>query len=484
MTNVAAPLDHQTPLLELGRPHRSRVLRIAFLVLTDLACLVVAWCLAYWAWARPVHGQPPELYAALLPLSMLFILGFARTGLYPGFGLGPAETLRRLCYVILFGFVMLASASFVMQLPHVYSRITFGLAGALSLVLVPLGRVGLNRLAERSDWWSEPVLVVGTGARAQRVIAALGETRGMGYRPVVALSLNSHAGGGEHLRGVPVLGGLEHVEMLVQLGLKIALLEPDDEVDAETLDELQSRFRHVVMLGRFDDLPVEGVEVRNLGGSLGIEYTNNLLKWHNRTFKRGVDLVLGGTLLVLSIPLLLAGALAIRTVSRGPILFRQERVGTGGSRLMVPKLRTMKVRAEEELQEHLESDPALRQEWEARRKLSDDPRLIPGVGRFLRRWSIDELPQLWCVVRGEMSLVGPRPLPRYHLRDFPPSFRRLRGRVRPGLTGMWQVTIRGDGDLDEQQALDSYYIRNWSFWLDLHLLIRTVTAVLAGRGAY
>jgi lipopolysaccharide/colanic/teichoic acid biosynthesis glycosyltransferase len=240
----------------------------------------------------------------------------------------------------------------------------------------------------------------------------------------------------------------------------------------------------VVLIQKYQGLPVERVRICNLGGVLGIEFTNSLLHWQNRCIKRTLDVVLSAIFLVLTSPLIALGGLLVKCSSHGPSFFCQVREGLGGRPLRVWKLRTMYQDAERRLEEFLSDNPELRREWEERFKLARDPRVIAGVGVFLRRFSIDELPQLWNVVRGEMSLVGPRPFPEYHLQRFPPEFRELRRRVRPGLTGMWQVMVRSRGGIEEQNMYDTYYIRNWSIWLDLYILARTILAVLASRGAY
>jgi lipopolysaccharide/colanic/teichoic acid biosynthesis glycosyltransferase len=183
-------------------------------------------------------------------------------------------------------------------------------------------------------------------------------------------------------------------------------------------------------------------------------------------------------------PLLGVCALWIRKASAGSPFYTQEREGRDGTTLRILKLRTMFHNADEMLEAHLAGDAEAREEWDRFCKLKRDPRILPGVGHFLRRTSLDELPQLWNVLKGEMSLVGPRPFPAYHNARFDPEFLQVRTQVRPGLTGLWQVSARSDGDLEVQQSLDGYYIRNWSLWLDVYILARTVRAVVAPRGSY
>jgi lipopolysaccharide/colanic/teichoic acid biosynthesis glycosyltransferase len=160
------------------------------------------------------------------------------------------------------------------------------------------------------------------------------------------------------------------------------------------------------------------------------------------------------------------------------------REGLAGRPLKVWKLRTMYRDAEERLDKMLAASPELRRSWERHYKIANDPRTIPTLGVLLRRYSIDELPQLWNVIKGDMSLVGPRPFPEYHMRRFPQEYRRFRHEVRPGITGLWQIVVRSDGDLNQQRQYDEYYIRNWSCWLDLYILGCTLRAVLAAKGAY
>lgn len=200
--------------------------------------------------------------------------------------------------------------------------------------------------------------------------------------------------------------------------------------------------------------------------------------------KRIMDLILGIPCLLVGLPIILLAALLIRVVSRGPAFFVQERVGLDGKSIYIWKLRTMYLDAQERLQAHLESNPEAQAEWHKHFKLRDDPRILPWTGKFMRATSLDELPQIWNVLRGDMSLVGPRPLPKYHLQRCPHRFLELRQSVQPGLTGLWQVQIRSEGDLTDLEAYDTHYITNWSLKTDIALLLKTIPVALLQRRGF
>lgn len=458
--------------------------RVAVLAGSDLLALVGSAAFAFLLWARPVHHQGPWMYADLAPILAVFIVGYALSGLYPGFGLGAVEVVRRLSLRTSFVFVVLAAALFALRMPTYYSRVTLVLAWATSLIAVPGLRYLVLNFVSRWPWWGLATVLVGDADRVLSTINLLNRAVSLGYRPTALLEPGSPSGAAA-VAGIPFAGGLECAERLAAAGATTALVVDGDTPAGNALGgRLQRHFRHVVLLRTFDQLPVEGVAIRNLGGILGIEYRNDLLGRGDRVTKRTLDLVLGAASLVLAVPVIALAAALVKLVSRGPTFFVQEREGAGGTRIRVRKLRTMYGDAEERLDEFLDGDPAARREWETRYKLPHDPRVIPVVGTLLRRFSIDELPQLWNVVTGEMSLVGPRPFPEYHLSQFPPDFRELRRHVRPGITGLWQVMVRSDGSIDEQLLFDTHYIRNWSVWMDLYILAKTPLVVVQGKGAY
>jgi len=207
-----------------------------------------------------------------------------------------------------------------------------------------------------------------------------------------------------------------------------------------------------------------------------------LLSARAQRVKRVLDIVFALVLGILALPVAALIAIAILLESPGPLFFTQYRIGKGNRRLRLWKFRSMTRDAEQELWAYLEKHPAAAIEWWRRRKLKNDPR-VTRVGRLLRRTSLDELPQLWNVLRGEMSLIGPRPVVEEEIARYGPSFS-LYLQVTPGLTGLWQVSGRNNTSYRRRTELDSEYIRKWTLGLDLTVLLKTVPVVLGGRGAY
>jgi lipopolysaccharide/colanic/teichoic acid biosynthesis glycosyltransferase len=200
--------------------------------------------------------------------------------------------------------------------------------------------------------------------------------------------------------------------------------------------------------------------------------------------KRGFDVMAASLGLIVAAPLMAAAALAIWSINRGPVLFWQVRDGYRGHPFRMWKLRTMVCDGDALLGEYLATTPAARTEWETYFRLANDPRVLGRVGRTVRRFSLDELPQLWNVLRGDMSLVGPRPLPDFVIDALPSEFVDVRRAVRPGMTGLWQVSGRSDGDIGELIRLDRSYLASASLALDLRILSLTPRAVLSATGAY
>jgi Undecaprenyl-phosphate galactose phosphotransferase WbaP len=209
---------------------------------------------------------------------------------------------------------------------------------------------------------------------------------------------------------------------------------------------------------------------------------NNLKSRINRWFKESFDISLAILLCVPLLPVLITITLLLKFSSTGPVFFAQRRVGQNGKIFSIYKFRTMHYGAEELLADLLANNPSLEEEYRKNRKLRNDPR-VTAFGRFLRRTSLDELPQLFNVLRGEMSLVGPRPAMEVEIKKYYQELESEYGLVKPGITGLWQVSGRSNNDFSMRVRLDLWYIKNWSLWLDLVILVRTVGVVLGRKGA-
>ncbi len=473
------------PAIRAARAARP-TLAVLLLVLVDLLAVVGAVVAGFGLrtlWLGHLHLSS---YLALVPAVWLFPLAYWARGLYPGFGVGPVEELRELTAGTTVVYAAVAAASFMFKAGQDFSRAVLGMAYLFTLVLVPLARATARHLCAPAPWWGWPAVVLGAGRTGELLVRKLVQAPGLGLRPVALLDDDPRTHG-RHVAGVPVLGALNLATDLATQGIRVCLVALPGVPRLQLLHLLEqhaSRFPILLVvpdLFGLASLPVAG---RDIGGVLTLEVRQNLLLPTNRWVKRAIDVCLALPLLALALPIILLAALAVMVLSPGSPFYSQAREGLGGRGIRVWKIRTMVPDAERRLRELLARDPAAQAEWEKYMKLRHDPRLVPVVGCWMRRLSLDELPQLWNVLRGEMSLVGPRPFPEYHLARFSPAFRELRRRVLPGITGLWQVAARSDGDLEVQEALDTYYIRNWSIWLDFYILARTIWVVLFGKGAY
>ena len=459
------------------------VVATASLVLVDFLVFLVAFGLASHvrdSLVGPMH-QPVLIRVA----AGAWLLARACAGLYPGYGMAAPEELRTSVITTLAVVLGEVAAFFVLK-ESAASRLVVVGTWTLVVLLGGITRDGIKGVLIRCRLYGCPVIVVGAGKRGVLTIREMKANPGTGYVPVAAFD-NRVSKIGQILEGVPVLGTVRAaLSMPFPYPVRHALIAVSSRRQPRLLAiarKFTRRYPYVVAVPDVFELAHLWVRPRALGGCLTLEVRNNLLRPVNRFVKRCADILLALPVLMASAPVIAVAAIAVKLVSPGPAFYSQEREGLRGRRIRVWKLRTMVADAEKCLVAHLADHPEARLEWDTRMKLLNDPRVIPYVGRWLRRFSIDELPQLWNIVTGDMSLVGPRPFPDYHLAKFSSHFRAFRHQVRPGLSGMWQVSERSMADMAGQEARDSYYIRNWSLWLDLWILFRTLPAAIRGTGA-
>jgi exopolysaccharide biosynthesis polyprenyl glycosylphosphotransferase len=415
-------------------------------------------------WPQRPWPDGPELVTVLSPG---VLLAFGTHELYRAHGDEPGLELRQITLASssLFGVLGLASVADGRLGTWTWM---LGLTWILSLFLVPSWRAFARLVRSQLPSLKQRVLVLGDGEDGHSICYWLKHSRELGFVPI---------GPFDGSWSFEAVERVAREEGALHLVVTPSANSPDLE---RRLSDGDTAFEHVTIVPWA--AAYASAHRRTIGSTWGVTISSLDCGW-TRGVKRSVDIALGVPLFLVALPLIGALALCIKLVSPGPALFRHRRVGLGGREFDVFKLRSMCTDANERLGRHLAQDPAARDEWERHFKLAKDPRLLPVIGPLLRKTSLDELPQLLNVLRGEMSLVGPRPLPPYHISSLPAHFSARRHRVLPGLTGLWQVSQRSNGDKEALIRLDEYYLCNWSIWLDLRILARTAWAVISGRGA-
>ncbi|MDR2782379.1 MAG: undecaprenyl-phosphate galactose phosphotransferase WbaP [Treponema sp.] len=421
------------------------------------------------------------MYAPYLPV---FVFLFWMNGLYPGIALAPAEELRSFVVgsVIAHGGIIISR--FIEDKEFDAISVAFILSFACSCFALLLSRSCMRGMMSKAKLGGTPAVIYGNGRTAHLVIDRLLRRRYTGYVP--ALILDNDKMGCDMYAGVPVIHDIGIGRTIVKkFKIKMAIIAmplTNTEETAHLVHRSLSGFRYTVVVPDFFNIANIWMKARDFDGILGFITSHKLKMFWNLGVKRTIDVALaliGGAIIL---PFLLVIAFLIKITSPGPVLYGHARVGQNGKLFTAWKFRSMGLDSKERLQELLDSDPAIREEWEMNHKLKDDPR-VTNIGKILRKFSLDEFPQLLNVLKGEMSLVGPRPIVEAETAKYGADFERIFS-VKPGITGLWQVSGRSDTDYAERVAYDTYYMQNWSIWLDLWILYKTIGVVLRGKGAY
>lgn len=473
-----------SPVMASLRMSTRSIPMVGALATADTLALVLAGIISVYGRLALNGAYDPILYWQLWPILGVFLLAYTAAGLYPGVGLSPVDELRRVVLSTTFTYLVLGAGFFLVGEGETYSRGVFLMAWGLSLGSVLLGRLLLRQGVSRYAWWGYPVLILGAGKTGEMVIHTLQRQPEFGLKPVAALDDDPEKRG--EICGIPVLGGLSAAPVLArQRDIHYAIVAMPGvqrERLLTILEQYGNTFAHLLMIPDLFGVSSLWVGAKDLGGILGLEISQRLLLPGPRMSKALLDFILTLVVGLALLPLLVLIALLVKLSSPGPVFYGQKRLGRNGRPFMAWKFRSMVPNADRALAAYLTSHPHLKHQWEADQKLRYDPR-VTAIGRFLRRTSLDELPQLWNVLRGEMSLVGPRPIIAEEIPRYAEKYS-LYTRVLPGLTGLWQVSGRNDVSYAERVNLDAYYVRNWSVWLDIYILIKTVGVVIRGDGAY
>ena len=478
------PEKNHQKLRTAFRENRSQIV-ILLLILLDIGTISTAVLLS--ASIRllliPVMGGDINwtlIFHGLLFFVIANIILAWLNGLYPGFGLAAVHEMQKILYVVTLASVFLGVFLFLQQLGEAYSRFIFLLTWLLSILFMMLGRFALRNRFSRFSWWGIPMVIIGSEERALPVIDKLFQSRRLGFRPVYYFNPNYFDG--ETVLDVQVIRSEEELQNLAsKSNIKhVVFTDSLEEVSSSKFHWMRDVFPNILFVLKTSPFGSLWVRAIDLHGTLAIETNYHLLNKQETIIKRILDIFLTILLLLVTWPIFLVLMLLIKLDSKGPIFHTQKRLGENGELFDSIKFRTMYEDSERMLKNLLNNDSQARQQYQEFHKLSNDPR-ITRLGKFLRRYSLDEMPQFFNVIKGDMNLIGPRSyLPRE--RAAMGEFAKIILKVKPGITGWWQVMGRNATSFKERLQLDEYYISNWSIWLDVYIMIKTVWVILSGQG--
>ena len=466
-------------------------IRIIGLCVADIIGVFAIWALTVWGyWAAGIGEYEPSFYLSFWPVAVFFVLSNAALDLYhgnwmyPSAPLSPVEEMRRLMISSMLTHAgVLAYLGFTYKTTDGVSRFVVAFSGIVIAFASQSFRNWARCLMRKAGIGQIPVLLAGGSKTAELVAEAICGSSYLGMRIVGYFDNAEHSGESElEKSGIKRLGSLRDITHKArECGVRILLACQDPRLFRLQLDEFTKWFTYIEYLPTARSFPIYGSKAVSFDGVGGLEMVNQGRMRVKRVQKRLTDTLLAGLVFVCVSPLFAVIPVLIKLTSRGSVFYRQTRLGKGGRPFRIWKFRSMYADADARLERLLASNPRARREWERSFKLARDPRVTP-LGWLLRKTSLDELPQLFNVLAGDMALIGPRPIVAAEVRYYGDAYS-IFSSVKPGVTGLWQVSGRSDTDYTRRVALDTHYVLNWSPWMDIWIFLRTICAVLLMRGA-
>jgi len=430
---------------------------------------------------------PAKDFTAFWWVFPVWLLFFVYEGLYTK-RFSFWDEIKVLWKIILFSTVGVFSVLYLGKIGEQVSRTVLVMMGVISFPVLPLIRITSKQFLIRTGLLKSKALILGAGKTGRLIFSALKRDVNLGL-DVVGFLDDDPEKIGSRVEGIKIHRGVDRAQKYIgRCGIHdviIAMPGCKNERLIAIINKLQHKAQNILLIPDLFGMAVLGTNLQHFfqEQAIGLEVKNNLSRPANIFIKRIFDLTVSLVLLiVLSVPVILVSIL-IRISSKGPAIFSQGRMGRNGRPFKCYKFRTMYEEADKRLDVLLNGNPDVKNEWEQHWKLRNDPR-ITKVGDFLRKTSLDEFPQIFNVIKGEMSLVGPRPVTKKEIDDYYKEEAKLCFGVPPGITGLWQVSGRSNTGYNYRITLDSWYVRNWNLWLDIVILFKTVRIVLKREGAY
>lgn len=436
----------------------------------------------------PVFEHTLFYYFSLWWLPLCFILFFAIEGLYTG-KFSFWEELRHIWKAVLIASIVALSAITLQKLGVRISRTVLITCFLLNFFTIPFFRSWTKRILFKLISMQEPIIIIGAGRSGTAVARGFLKDKNYHYKIIGFLDDFKTKNITIEDKTFPILGKVHELDKIVSRYNVQTIVLAMPSSGSDRIKQLFNKIKHyvpnILIVPELQGISLITSELDYLFyEEIFLIYTkNNLSSPTNRFLKRISDFILIIPILLVGIPVMILIALIIKLTSPGPIIYSQNRIGQNGRPFKIYKFRTMYNDADKILDELIAKDPNVKKEWESNFKLKNDPR-ITKIGYFLRKTSLDELPQIFNVLKGDMSLVGPRPVTKFELEKYYREDARFYKMIKPGITGLWQVSGRSDTSYEFRKRMDVWYVQNWCLWLDIVILLQTIKVVIKMEGAY